>query len=88
MANKKPPAAGKGRPKGATNKTTKLLKDAVLKAAEAVGEDGKGKEGLVGYLKDLATNEKKAFSALLARVMPMQIEGTGEDGSITVKITK
>ncbi|ULJ74557.1 hypothetical protein L2W42_21240 (plasmid) [Rhizobium gallicum] len=35
----KPPAAGKGRVKGTPNKTTALLKDAIIKAAETVGED-------------------------------------------------
>lgn len=75
--------AGKGRPKGSKNKVTTLLRDAVVQAAEAVGQDGKGKEGLVGYLKDLAVNEKKAFATLMGRAMPMQIAGTDEDGEPT-----
>jgi hypothetical protein len=39
-----------GRKKGTPNKTTVLLKDAILQAADAAG----GKEGLVGYLTNLA----------------------------------
>lgn len=77
-AASKPPNAGKGRVKGTPNKTTALLKDAIIQAAIAVGEDGKGKGELVGYCKFLAASEPKAFASLLGRVIPMQI--TGEDG--------
>lgn len=78
--NKKPPAAGKGRPKGAVNKTTALLKDAILKAASEAG----GKEGLVGYLKSQAKDNPGPFLALLGKVLPMQV--VGEDGG-PIKIT-
>lgn len=67
-----------GRPKGAVNKTTKALKEAILAAAEEVGMDGNGAEGLTGYLKRVATEDVKAFSSLLGKVLPMQV--TGEDG--------
>jgi hypothetical protein len=76
---RKPPNAGKGRKAGVPNKTTKLLKDAILQAAEARGLDGKGKSGLVGYCLWLARKQPKSFAALLGRVLPMQI--TGEDGA-------
>lgn len=75
---RKPPAAGKGRPKGSANKTTTILKEAILKAAEQSGEDKQGKNGLVGYLKRVADTDVKAFSGLLGKVLPMQV--TGEDG--------
>ena len=69
---------GSGRKKGTPNKTTTVVKDAILVAAGAVGEDGKGKDGLTGYLKTLARDEKKAFAQLLGKVLPTQI--TGDDG--------
>ena len=47
IVKNKPPAAGKGRPKGAVNKNSKLLKDAILEAAELAG----GKRGMVAYLE-------------------------------------
>jgi hypothetical protein len=75
VAKRKPPAAGMGRRKGSVNKTTAVLKDAILEAAKAVGHDGKGKGGLVGYLKRVAATDTKAFSALLGKVLPMQITG-------------
>lgn len=73
------PDRGPGRPKGSANKTTALLKDAILKAAEAVGDDGKGRGKLKGYCTYLAKSEPKAFAQLLGKVLPMQV--TGEDGA-------
>jgi len=63
-----------GRPKGSPNKTTALLKDAILKAAEQAG----GQEGLIGYLKEQATKNPGPFISLLGKVLPMQV--TGPDG--------
>lgn len=67
-----------GRAAGTPNKTTALLKDAIMKAAEAVGSDTNGKDGVIGYCTFLAKEEPKAFAALLGKVLPMQV--TGEDG--------
>ena len=70
-----------GKPKGAVNKVTLALREAVVQAAEKVGEDGKGQNGLVGYLVALAKTEPKAFASLLGRAMPLQVEGPGEGGA-------
>ncbi len=69
-----PPAAGKGRPKGAVNKTTALLKDAILTAATQAG-DKTGKDGLVSYLTQQAEENPVAFMGLLGKVLPLQIAG-------------
>ena len=42
-------------------------------AAEQVGEDGKGKDGLVGYLRKIARTQPKTYAALLGRLLPYQI---------------
>lgn len=75
MAGRKPgtPKTG-GRQKGTPNKTTALLKDAILQAATKAGGNG----GLVGYLTLQATENPAAFMTLLGKVLPMQV--TGEDG--------
>lgn len=83
----KPPAAGRGRAKGTPNKTTALLKDAIIKAAEAAGADKQGKDGLVGYCTFLATEEPKAFAALLGKVLPLQIAGEG-GGALRVEVVR
>jgi hypothetical protein len=77
----RPPNAGKGRRKGVPNKTTALLKEAVLLAATEAG----GKDGLVGYLKWLAKAEPKAFAPLLGKIIPMQVTGE-DDGPVKIII--
>jgi hypothetical protein len=62
-----------GRPLGAKNKVSLPLKEAILKAAELVGSDSKGKDGLEGYLVDMAKNNRKQFASLLGRVLPIQV---------------
>lgn len=78
---------GPGRPKGAPNKTTALLKEAIIRAAEAVGEDGKGRGKLTGYCTFLAKEEPKAFAQLLGKVLPMQIAGD-DGGPVVLEIVR
>lgn len=66
-----------GRQKGTPNKTTGVLKEAIVLAAEQVGEDNKGKDGLTGYLRRVAKEDIKAFAGLLGRVLPLQVAGDG-----------
>jgi len=64
-----------GRAKGTPNKTTALLKDAILKAAEAAG--GNGNEGMAAYLEQQAKLNPGPFLSLLGKVLPLQISGEG-----------
>lgn len=59
-----------GRAKGTPNKSTALLKDAILEAAEDAHEGG-----MVGYLKYLAMNNTGAFASLLGKVLPLTLAG-------------
>lgn len=61
---------GPGRKKGIPNKTTALLKDAILKAAEQAG-----KGDMVAYLKAQALANPQSFLPLLGKVLPMQVAG-------------
>ena len=78
-AAKKPPNAGRGRKPGVPNKTTALLKDAILQATAVAG----GRDGLVGYLTAQAKRSLKVnpapYMGLLGRVMPLQISGDPEN---------
>lgn len=60
-----------GRQKGTPNKTTALLKDAILLAAERAG----AKDGIVGYLETQAKANPGPFMSLLGKVLPTQISG-------------
>ena len=60
--------------KGIPNKVTVTLKNAILLAAEAEGEDGNGKDGLTGYLRSIARDMPKTFTLLLAKLVPLDIQ--------------
>lgn len=74
---------GPGRPKGLPNKTTALLKDAILQAAERAGD----KEGMVGYLTRQAEENPAAFMTLLGKVLPMQVTGA-DDGPVRILVER
>jgi hypothetical protein len=70
-----------GRQKGTPNKTTDLLKDAILQAAQAAG----GSEGIVGYLQEQAIANPGPFMSLLGKVLPTQVTGD-PDAPVAVRI--
>jgi hypothetical protein len=68
---------GPGRPKGMPNKSTALLKDAILKAATDAGNGD-----MSAYLLKQATDNAGPFLALLGKVLPMQV-----DANVSVAVT-
>ena len=73
----KPPNSG--RSKGTCNRSTPLLKEAVLAAANLCGQDGNGEGEIVGYFTMLATKHPAVFARLLAKILPTQIDAGAED---------
>jgi hypothetical protein len=65
--------------KGSINKHTRILKDAVMLAAELEGQDGQGKGKLVGFMRKVAQEDLRAFCMLLSRVIPLQVETKNMD---------
>lgn len=59
--------AGPGRPKGAPNKITRDIKQAIAEAFE--------KAGGVDYLVKLASEDPRTFCALVGKVIPLQVAG-------------
>lgn len=60
----KPPAAGKGRPKGVPNKLTRSAKEAFALAFDGIG----GAEALIAWARDNPTD----FYKLYARLIPTE----------------
>ena len=67
MENKKPPAAGRGRPKGSPNKVQAAVKDMVIKALD--------KAGGIEYLVTQSRDNPTAFLTLVGKVLPLQVAG-------------
>lgn len=66
---------GGGREKGVQNKITTTVKEALSLAMDKSGFDGKGKDGMVGYLTWLSRAEPVAFTTLIKSVIPLQLQG-------------
>jgi hypothetical protein len=68
-----PPAAGKGRTKGALNKTTKTAKEAIALAAEKLG----GADRLVAWAQEEPQNERVFWGTIYPKLLPLQVTGEG-----------
>jgi hypothetical protein len=60
----------------------RFLREAILLAAEAVGSNGRGKDGLMGYLINAARTEPKSFLTLLGRIIPLQVAGQSDEPEV------
>jgi hypothetical protein len=67
-----------GKPKGAVNHVTKDLKAMILAALDGAGG--------VEYLQRQADEKPAAFLALVGKVLPMTVQGPGEDGAIVFTV--
>jgi hypothetical protein len=67
--------AGKGRPKGALNKTTKAAKEAIAIAAEALG----GAERLTAWAQETPENEKAFWVTIYPKLIPVTLAGDEEN---------
>jgi len=70
---------GRGRPKGAPNKTTVALKTAIMNAFTKVGGED--------YLVTVAKDDPKTFCTLLGRVLPTELKAEENAGSGTLVVT-
>jgi hypothetical protein len=78
VSARKPPAAGKGRPKGATNKLTRAFKEAVLNVYNGLGGDP--------AMLEWARKNPTEFYKIAARLIPHEVVGSGKDGEHVLKI--
>jgi hypothetical protein len=63
--------AGRGRPKGSQNKTTKIAKEMIAEAAEKLG----GLERMVNWAKEDPLNERAFWSSIYPKLLPLQVDG-------------
>lgn len=63
---------GKGRPKGAKNKTTVAAKKAIEEAAEKLG----GVDRMVAWAQEDPANERVFWGQLYPKLLPLQVEGS------------
>lgn len=75
--------AGKGRPKGALNKTTQAAKDAIAQAAADLG----GVKRLVKWAKEDPGNERVFWGTIYPKLLPLQVSGDG-GGPLVVEIIR
>lgn len=65
-----------GKPKGALSKVTRSAKEAIAYAAEGLG----GADRLVEWAKEAPENEKAFWTAVYPKLLPLQVNGSGENG--------
>ena len=70
---------GPGRDVGQVNRYTRVLKEAIIIAAEEHGRNGNGKDKLIGFMRKVIDEDLRTFCMLMGRAMPLQVE-TREDG--------
>jgi len=73
--SRKRPKTG-GRVAGTPNKVTKELKESILAALDGVGG--------IDYLQRTAESHPAAFLSLIGKVLPMTIQGPGENGELLI----
>jgi hypothetical protein len=76
---------GPGRPKGSVPVKQKILKDCLMMAGEIAGNKITKDSGLVGYLVHLALNKPDLYVSMLAKIIPMQVQGAGADGALEIR---
>jgi hypothetical protein len=71
-----------GRPKGALNKTTQSVKDAISQAADELG----GSNRLLSWVKEEPINERIFWKDIYTKLLPLQVNGSGADGEFITKM--
>lgn len=61
-----------GRPKGATNKLSRSVQEALIATAMLLGENNRGKEGMIGFFKKVFRENPIVGAQLLGQVMGHQ----------------
>lgn len=71
---------GIGRPKGRPNKVTTAIKEMIIQALDGAGG--------IAYLQRQATENPVAFMGLVGKVIPLQLNGAGENGEHVITVVR
>src|SRR6266478_2681412 len=71
-----------GRKAGTPNKRTRDMRAALEATAREIG----GEAGLVRWIKESAENERDFWVRMFTRLLPVQLEGSGERGEIELSV--
>lgn len=79
-----------GRPKGAPNRVTREIREAIMGGAELAGDDiakerGWKHGGLLAYFHNLAEVEPVAMSACLRQCLPKDVK-VGMEGLVAIRV--
>lgn len=74
---------GAGRPKGSVNKTTAAAKAVIEEAAEKLG----GASRLLAWAQEAPENERAFWATIYPKLLPLQVNGAGENGEHLLKVT-
>lgn len=85
MAKKSPPAAGRGRPPGAPNKTTVAVKEAMEHVYIALQNKAPGRKAH-GHFTEWAEGNPTEFYKLYAKLLPKEITGPGAEGQHLIEV--
>lgn len=70
-----PPAAGRGRPKGALNKTTTIMKDAITAVYADLQESVENVDNANAHFLEWAKDNATEFYKLASKLIPIQVSG-------------
>ena len=74
---------GAGRPKGSVNKVTASAKAMIEECAAGLG----GSARMIAWAKEAPENERAFWSTVFPKLMPVQVNGPGENGEHLHKVS-
>ena len=72
-----------GRPKGSVNKTTAAAKAMIEEAAAGLG----GAERMLAWAKEAPENERAFWTQVFPKLLPLQVNGPGQNGEHKLTLT-
>ena len=71
-----------GRPKGAKDRISTDLKKSFIEALRSFGSDGKGTDGIEGFIHHAIRNDLRGVLAVVAKIIPLQVNASVEGNHI------